>query len=198
MALSSPGWRDRHRLGSILGSFTVGLLAGAVLSAVLLWLLSGLATPLPAVVRYGLILGAAGVAVLRDLGIVRLPLPQNAWQVPQDVLHRGGLGGPLRFGIELGTGVRTYVSASAPYVLAIAVLAAGLTLSTAALTGVGFGLGRATTPALRAASPDPAAWDRDLRERTRPLTVLSSIAVAAALAVLVIAHHGLGLAGGHR
>lgn len=166
--------------------FTAGLLAGAVLSATVLWLLSGLAEPLPRPVRYGLILGAAAVAVARDLGVVRLPLPQNTWQVPQHVLQRGGWGGPLRFGAELGVGVRTYVSASAPYVLAVGLLAGGLGPGTAVLAGVGFGLGRAVTPVLRAASPDPVAWDETLRLRTRALTVTTSLATAVTLTALLL------------
>lgn len=169
----------------MLGVFTVGLVAGGVLSATVLWLLSGLATPVPWPLRRGLVVGVAVVAVLRDLGVVRLRLPQNAWQVPQHVLQGGGMGGPLRFGVELGTGVRTYVSATAPYVLALALLAGGPGPVAAVLAGLGFGLGRAATPALRAASPDPQAWDELLRAVSRPLTVVTSLAVAAALAILL-------------
>lgn len=170
----------------MLGVFAAGLVAGAVLSATVLWLLSGLTAPLPQPVRYAVVLVAAGVAVLRDLGVVRVPLPQNAWQVPQHVLQHGGMRGPLRFGVELGTGVRTYVSASLPYVLAVALLTAGAGPVAAVLTGVGFGLGRAATPTLRALSPDPAAWDERLRVRSRPLTVVTSLGGATALTLMLL------------
>lgn len=85
---------------------------------------------------------AALLGVARDAGLVTLRLPQNARQVPQDVLQRDLVRGALQFGFELGTGVRTYVSASLPYVAALAVLLAN-DVGTALLTGLGFALGRA-------------------------------------------------------
>ncbi len=165
--------------------FTVGLVAGGVLTATALWLLSGFARPLPEDARYGLILVAAAVAVLRDVGVVRLRLPQNSWQIPQHVLQHGRLTGPLGFGFQLGTGVRTYVSSTAPYVLAVGLLAGGLGVTTAVLAGAGFGLGRAATPALRRWSPDPASWDELLRARSRPLVVGSGVAVAVVLVISI-------------
>ena len=166
--------------------FAAGLVAGGVLSATVLWLLSGLLRPLPEPLRYGLILGFATVAMLRDVGVLRLRLPQNTWQIPQHVLQRGELTGPLRFGFELGTGVRTYLSATAPYVLAVGLLAGGLGVVTAALAGVGFGLGRAATPTVRRYSPDPAAWDELLRARSRPLVVVATVAVAVSLMIALV------------
>ena len=60
--------------------------------------------------------------MLREIGLVTIRLPQNARQIEQDVLQRNRRRGCSQFGFELGTGVRTYVSATAPYVLAVALL----------------------------------------------------------------------------
>ncbi|MGX7825978.1 hypothetical protein ACTG9Q_12870 [Actinokineospora sp. 24-640] len=169
----------------MLGSFTAGLLAGGVLSAVVLWLLGGLVAPVPQAVRYGLIIAFAVLAVLRDAGLVRFPLPQNARQIPQDVLRRGTRGA-LRFGFELGTGVRTYVSATSPYVLAAALLLAGPGIAAAVLAGIGFGGGRALTPLVRYASGRQEDWDRALRSRLRAITVGGALAVAACLALFLL------------
>ena len=127
---------------------------------------------------------AAAVAllgVLRDLGLVRLPLPQNARQIPQDVLHRHLLRGSAQFGFELGTGVRTYVSATAPYVLAAAVLLLGQDLAVAVAAGLGFGAGRAATPLLRRLSGDPGRWDADLAGRLPAVRLVAALAMLALL-----------------
>ena len=51
--------------------------------------------------------------------------------------------GAYRFGLELGTGLRTYVPSVAPYILVLVVLLTQLTLANALLVAIGFGFGRA-------------------------------------------------------
>ncbi|MEU2429178.1 hypothetical protein ABZ611_06590 [Streptomyces sp. NPDC007861] len=158
--------------------FTAGLLAGGALSAGVLWLFSGLFTPLPAGVRQGLIVAAALLAVGRDAGRLTLRLPQNARQIPQDVLRRHLMRGAVQFGFELGTGVRTYLSATAPYVMAVAVLLSGGSYLPALAAGLGFGAGRALTPALRRLSGNGERWDARLARRLTGTTVLCSALIA--------------------
>ncbi|MEU9203419.1 hypothetical protein [Streptomyces sp. NPDC048332] len=160
--------------------FTCGLLAGGLLSAGVLWLVSGLFTPLPAGVRQGLIVAVALLAALRDAGRLSLRLPQNARQIPQDVLRRHLARGALQFGFELGTGVRTYVSASAPYAIAVAVLLSGGSYAPALAAGLGFGAGRALTPVLRRLSGDGERWDDRLALRLSGMTVVCSALIAVA------------------
>jgi hypothetical protein len=150
-----------------------------------LGLLSGLSAPLPQSWRYATVPGVALLGLLRELGVVRIRLPQNARQIPQDVLRRDLRRGALQFGFELGTGVRTYVSASAPYVLAVAVFLAGQRLPVALLAGLGFGVGRALTPLVRRASGAVDRWDADLRVRLRAITVAGCTAIAVALGLLL-------------
>ncbi|MDQ3785896.1 MAG: hypothetical protein M3422_01460 [Actinomycetota bacterium] len=158
---------------------------GALLSALVLWVVSGLATPVPEPVRYGVVVAVAVAGVLRDAGLVRFPLPQNARQVPQTVLTGDVARGSLQFGFEMGTGVRTYVSSTVPYVLVAALLLTGPSFVTAVATGVGFGLGRALTPTARYASRDGETWDVVLHRHLPAIKVVSGLAVAAALAVLL-------------
>jgi hypothetical protein len=153
---------------------------------VVLGLLSGLSAPLPAPWRYATIVAVALLGVLREVEVVHIPLPQNARQVPQDVLSHSPWRGALRFGFELGTGVRTYVSATAPYVLAVAVVLGGQRLPVAALAGVGFGAGRAASPLIRRASGAVEGWDADLRVRLRIITVAGCAALAAAFGLLFL------------
>jgi len=153
----------------------VGLLGGGLCTALLLSLASGLAAPLPPAWRYAAVVAVALLGLLRDLGAVRFPLPQNA---RQDLLR-----GSLQFGFELGTGVRTFVSATSPYVLAVALLLLGQQLPAAVLAGLGFGAGRAATPLLRRLSGAAEVWDDDLRAR---LPVVKAGAAAVLLAALVL------------
>ncbi|MFG2011615.1 hypothetical protein ACGFNF_21370 [Micromonospora sp. NPDC048868] len=164
----------------------MGLIVGGLLSGSVLGLLSGLSAPLPVPWRYAGIVGVAVLGLLREVGLVSIRLPQNARQVPQDVLQRSLRRGALQFGFEMGTGVRTYVSASAPYVLAVALLLGGQRLHVAMLAGVGFGVGRAMTPLARRAAGTGDRWDADLRVRIRTITVTAGVVLVVALGLLAV------------
>jgi hypothetical protein len=183
--LFSPGWRAPVRQGQVLAVFTLGLLLGGTLSASVLWLLSGFAAPLPGAVRTGAVLAVAALGVVREAGWVRVPMPQNARQIPQEVLRSRIRRGALQFGFELGTGVRTFVSASAPYVVALGLPLAHLGTVTTILAGTGFGAGRAVTAAVRYASRHDE-WD-DRRVTRMPLLANAiGVTVLVALAVLLL------------
>ncbi len=166
--------------------FVGGLVAGGLLSGLVLGLASGLFAPAPPAWRHAAIVMVALLGLLRETGAVPIPLPQNTRQVPQNVLQRNLLRGAAQFGFELGTGVRTFVSASAPYVLAVAVLFAGQRLHIAILAGLGFGAGRAATPLVRYASGAAADWDSRLRARLRLITMTGSAAMVAAFGLLFL------------
>ncbi|WP_084000651.1 hypothetical protein [Actinomadura kijaniata] len=184
--LFSPGWRANVRQGEVLAVFALGLLLGGVLSGAVVWVLSGLAAPLPDTARTVSILLVAAVGVARELGWVTVPLPQNARQIPQEVLQFRLRRGALQFGFEMGTGVRTYVSASAPYVLALGLLLSHQGLGACLAVGAAFGAGRALSSALTFWARDP---DRDaaigarmpwIRNATA-LTALTALALLSAL-----------------
>ena len=168
----------------MLGVLTAGLFLGGLLSASVLWLASGLFSPIPENVRHGALLTVALLCLLRDSGVLRFALPQNARQIPQEVLQRHLVRGTLQFGFELGTGVRTYVTASAPYAVAVAVLLHG-GWETALLVGAGFAVGRALTPVARRVSPDVADWDARLDVRGKTMKVATSGVVLLAFAALL-------------
>lgn len=166
--------------------FTLGLVLGAVLSALVVFVVSGLAAPIPEVARHGVVAAAAAAAVLRDAGVVRFPLPQNARQVPQTVLAADIARGSLQFGFEMGTGVRTYVSSAVPYALVVALVLTAPPLGTAVAAGVGFGLGRAATPAARYASGNGDSWDVALHAHLRTIKAVAGLALVAVTAVLLL------------
>lgn len=125
-------------------------------------------------------------AVLRDARVLNLRLPQNARQVPQSVFDAGLSTAAIRFGFDLGTGLRTYLTATTPYLLAVSVLLlAHQPWWSALLAGVGFGLGRVVMPLARSFSED-SSWDdhlsRSLRWATPVGTALCTAAVLLAAA----------------
>ncbi|GAB3470085.1 hypothetical protein [Actinophytocola sediminis] len=158
---------------------------GAVLSALVLWVVSGLAAPAPETARHAAVVALAVAGVLRDAGVLRFPLPQNARQVPQDVLTTNVARGSLRFGFEMGTGVRTYVSSTVPYVLVAALVLTAPDLATAISTGAGFGLGRGLTPTARYASRDGESWDDTLHTHLTAIKLVGGSTVTITLAILL-------------
>ncbi|HZN71769.1 MAG TPA: hypothetical protein VFC00_08850 [Micromonosporaceae bacterium] len=177
--LSSPVWR-----GSAKYAFCGGLLLGAVTTAAGLVLVGSfvrLAAP-PAVWRW-VLLAAVAALLLRELGLVRFWLPQNARQVPEHVRRHGRFFGPLRFGFEVGTGVRTYAPSALPYGAALAVLLLAGPL--AALTaGLGFGLGRSAMTLGNLAYSNDNSWDSAWIAHERVARFVLATAFAVGIAVL--------------
>lgn len=173
MALTSRGpWRIRATLG-----YSAGLMIGASSTAVAIWVASGLASPIPSGVAVTAIFTCVVAALLRDTGLIRLPLPERKRLVPEHVLRRGWLRASLQFGFEMGTGLRTYIPASSPYVVAIALVVLGPGLVATLATAIGFGIGRATVPWLRLAARNQDRWDTSIDLLARAGAHASGVAV---------------------
>ena len=102
-------------------------------------------------------------------GHVRLssfPLPASHRLVPQSVFERGPYRAALQFGFELGTGVRTQVTATLPYVSVVAISLFAAHPAAACFAGLCFGLGRAGRALLRYWSSAAEAWDEQLNRHT--------------------------------
>jgi len=157
-----------------------------MLSAAVAVLLGSLVRgPVPPPARYAISLAVLGILLLREVGVLRFPLPQQRRLVPESVFRLGRHLGPLQFGIEMGTGARTYLPSGLPYVGAVAVL---MTASTplALCAGAGFGLGRAlmTLSSLRFGVQD--GWDREWRGHARTLAVVTGAAFMASLLAIML------------
>jgi hypothetical protein len=130
----------------------------------------------------------AAVALLAALGFVEITgranrLPQNRRLVPQTILAADGVTGPLQFGFEMGTGLRTY----APSALPLAAVVMALLWAPAAIeglaVGVGFGLGRSLV--LPGRRGDPDGWDRRFVDAKRPIAVVLAVAFGVVAAQLL-------------
>ncbi len=137
-----------------------------------------------------LLVGAAIVILVTEMGWLRLALPQNRRQVPVWIVQDGSRGGALQFGYELGTGLRTYVPSSFPHLALVAVLLQASWVQGLA-AGIAFGLGRAAMTLARHYYGDTDQWDRGLVRHRRPVRVLLGLSAAVAVYTLVRAPLGL-------
>lgn len=163
-----------------------GLLLGGLISALGIMLIGSLIRwPLPTQVAVALVIGWTTIIAVRELGLVSFRLPQNARLVPETVFRHGPVLGPMQFGLEMGTGMRTYVTSGLPYalLLAIALLADP---AQAALAGLGFGGGRALMTMSNLNYGRDAAWDEAWVDHQRwlHLGLLATYAVALAAIML--------------
>jgi hypothetical protein len=126
---------------------------------------------------------AAGLAVY-DLRVPAVELPQRRALIPQEVFLRSRMLGFVRFGLEFGSGVRTYVTSAAPYGVAALVLGSTGGVLPGLLMGASFGLGRALAPA-QAVVADEVHWASDVSRTSRFTERTGSVVVAAAAAWLV-------------
>jgi hypothetical protein len=184
--LIPPVGRGRGRETTRYVVFSIGLLAGGVSTSAVLWGLSGLAAPLSPAMRAAAVAILVLVALGRDLGWLTFPLPQRARLIPRTVFHGGVLMGPLRFGVELGMGVRTYVTSSLPYLICLALVLLGRGLPTFLLVGAAFGAGRALMPLARLLSTDRERWEATLMHSRTQLVRWSSCVGAAATVGLAL------------
>ena len=143
--LLSPEKRRSNYDRKILFAYLWGTTSGASLTAIIVWILSGFVEPLGTGPRAILLLAGSVFVVLCKHGPLAgvISLPESRRQIPAEVFGGSLVRGAYRFGLELGTGVRTYVSSSAPYILLLAIFFARLSLGDALLVGIGFGVGRA-------------------------------------------------------
>lgn len=139
---------------------------------------------LPATVRFGVIAAAALFILAGECGLHRVVLPHRRAQVPSTVIASGGDAGALRFGFEMGSGVRTHMPSNLPYLPLLAVLLLS-TWPAALVSGLGFGLGRAAMALGRHYSRDGTWWDSQW-QRHEGAVRLSMALLATLLAIAVI------------
>lgn len=93
--------------------------------------------------------------------------------------------GAAMFRYEMGTGMRTFVTGAAPYVVVAGILVSTPGLVSGVTAGLGFGFGRGLVPLIRAGKDD-LDWWRFRRYSTSRIwavlgSLLSSVAVLIAL-----------------
>lgn len=179
-------WRGTKGGRRTLLGLAVGLISGGFATAVLLWVISGLASWAPPAVAASVVVGAAIAAILRDFGVLPIPLPERRQLVPKSVLTQAPPSAALVFGFELGLGFRTYVSASAPYLLLLALLVYAGPLPIYLASGAAFGLGRLAMPVTRYFAINGEEWDELIQIRARLIRATSALAAAFGATLLFV------------
>lgn len=159
-----PLGRRRTRFDhKVVAAYLVGAVAGALLTVVLAWLLSGFVEPLGRTPRAVLLCAGALFVWAAKHGPLsgRVSLPESRRQIPSAVFVGSLVRGAYRFGFEMGTGMRTYLPSFAPYVLLLALVLARPTLAQALLIALGFGLGRAMPLMVQLRPEDQPLMTRD-------------------------------------
>ena len=150
-------------------------------------MLGGLLSPVPGQFRTVISITAISLLMLHAVGILCLELPQRTYQIPRETFGPFPARAAFRFAFELGTGVRTYITAVSPYALAVVIaLHSPARLGAAALSGgaaaLGYGTGRSIVVASQLmrrtiAVDHPRRW----------LRAADIVALAVAFAVVVSA-----------
>jgi hypothetical protein len=167
-------------------AFCAGLLAGGVLISVAFLVIgSVLRAPAPWSLRVALVTLWLVVMVAREFGVLRFGLPENRRLVPETVFRLGRHLGPFQFGVEMGTGVRTYLPTGLPYVLVVAVALLASPIA-AVVAGLGFGLGRCLMVIANLGYDAEGGWDRQWLAYHRQIRVLTTIVFVAMLAGSVL------------
>jgi hypothetical protein len=136
--------------------------------------------PLPPLARWAVVGVALCAVLLEEWGAFSFTLPENRRLVPQSVFRLGRHLGPLQFGIEMGTGARTYLPSGLPYVAGAAVLLAA-SVPAALSAGVGFGLGRALMTASHLRFSTDGGWGEEWLLHRRTLALMTGAAFVVSL-----------------
>ena len=161
------------------------MLGALATAAGLLLVGSLLRLAVPAVALRWMLLAAVVALVARELGLVRFWLPQNKRLVPEHVNRHGRVFGPLQFGFEMGTSLRTYTPSALPHAVALTVALLADPLTTV-LAGAGFGLGRAAMTLGNLHYSTDNSWDLAWLDHERLLrTVLVAGFAGCTVAVLL-------------
>jgi hypothetical protein len=165
--------------------FGSGLFLGAVLVAFVAAVLGALPQALlPAPVRWVLFGLVALPVLLRECGLLRFPVPQNARLVPEDVQHLREWGA-LQFGFEMGTGMRTYSPSALPH-LALVALVLVVPFPAAFVLAAGFAAGRLAMPLLSNAWSADGGWTELWGRSERLVRPVLALTATAALAVAML------------
>lgn len=165
--------------------FGTGLLLGAVLVAFVAAVVGAIPQALlPGPVRWALFGTAALAVLLRECGLVRFRVPENARLVPEGVQHLREWGA-LQFGFEMGTGMRTYSPSALPHLVLLAVVLV-VPFPAAFTCAAGFAAGRLAMPLLSNAWSDDGAWTQVWTRSERVLRPVLALTVVGALAAAIM------------
>lgn len=178
--LNSSVWRDRTY------EFSAGLAIGGSLTGAALGVAASvIAIMVDSPVRVALTVLAVGGPIASCLIGKPLQLPQRKRIIEQDIISRRDFGGPFQFGVEMGTGLRTFLPSPLAHVVAFSVLLLG-DLFLGIVAGLAFGVGRALMPVSASWATSYERWEDRMLDNALRLERIYALAVL--LVVTAIVH----------
>lgn len=156
--------------------FAAGSLTGGAITGLLLTVVGGLVSWIDGTIRLGAFLVGGMGLVIYDLCVSRVQLVQAARQIPQEVFISDLRWAASRFGFEYGTGLRTFLTSSAPYILGCAVILAEVRPLTGFAVGSAFGFGRSFS-LLQYQVKKKENWQEAVQRQARLLERCGSVGV---------------------
>ena len=179
--------RHRRRTGlAPVGAFAGGCLFGAIASGLVVAGVAQLAS-VPSELGFPVAVVVAVAVAAGDLGVVAIPVPGMRRQVPQTVFHRGLSRGAFQFGVEMGTGMRTYMTTRAPVGLVVLMIIVNPGFWIVMAAAVSFGFARAVVPMTLYLSPLPSSDEWRLEQSRRATTLALRAAIVSAFVAAVAA-----------
>lgn len=127
------------RVGVFMGGLTTGSAADS----------RGLLSETSSASRLWVLGMPAGVALLREFGVVKIPIPTSSYMISQSRFSESLTLGSLVFGLELGVGFRTRIDNIGPYLLAVYVLLVAPRWGVITVLSLGWAIGRTFALAIR-------------------------------------------------
>jgi hypothetical protein len=155
----------------------VGLALGGTMSGATLGLGAALLPATPSTATALLAAGAAIALAVYDLIVSEANLPQRRSLIPQDVFFQSRRLGFVRFGLEFGSGIRTFVTSASPYAVIGLLIGTSESFGQALAMGLAFGVGRAIGP-LQALFAHEVHWSADVSRFARLVERLGTCLVA--------------------
>lgn len=166
---------------------------GGLFTTSFIWVLSGLLSKTSLDVRLWTLGVVAAIALLREVGAIRLATPTTSYMIPQSRFWDSRTLGSLWFGVELGLGFRTRIYNFGPYLLAVLVLLLSPPFSAVVALSSGWAIGHSWALVVRLV-PRVRQWeylDEVYDENSRYDRILNAVAGASAkltaLGILAVA-----------
>lgn len=165
--------------------FGIGCSIGGGISGFLASIVNGLLSWLPRTpVSVGVIL-LASILLVSEASSVRVRLPQAARQLSELIFLNDWRISALRFGVEYGTGCRTYITSNAPYILLLGLVVMPVTVSYSVAIGMAFGFGRSIS-LLQYIMRRKSNWQKAVIAQSHILGKFGSLAVYLGVSVSLI------------
>jgi hypothetical protein len=169
-----------------LAAFAAGASLGGLATLTVAHVLGGLVSWIPSAGRVGALTVASVVVLAQTLGLAAVPVPQRRAMIPIERFDRRQGAAQFLFGLELGSGLRTYLPSLAPHLVAAFALAHVVPVWGLPVLAVGWGVGRSLPLIARLGDGRRGGWTGQAALSARATRVGGVAAVATGGLILLV------------